>query len=125
MRFSLVSLLAVALTTHTATAMPKPHDIMEALARRQVQAADGEQIDQQEPAVPALEDAGDKNERMIGDLRQGATTPVGQSIRNILLRTESAEGTNSRYSVPALLGTAKCKADTCKPSRVTLCDGAS
>jgi hypothetical protein len=96
-----------------AMARPTAEAIMQALAKRQEEAADGEQIDIQEPVNPELEDPNENNSRMIGDLKQGATTPVGQSIQNILLRTESAEGTNSRYIPSGLLGSKKCKADTC------------
>lgn len=62
------------------------------------------------------EDDGDTNPIMIGDLATtGPTTPVGQSIYNILQGTESAERNSNKieYLPPGLLGTAKCKADTC------------
>ena len=111
MRFPLLACL-LATTALESMARPTAEAIMQALAKRQEVAADGEQIDAQEPAT-GLEDPNENNSRMIGDLKQGATTPVGQSIQNILLRTESAEGTNSRYLPPALLGSNKCKADTC------------
>jgi hypothetical protein len=112
MRFPLLACL-LATTAIEAMARPTAEAIMQALAKRQEVAADGEQIDTQEPAIPELEDPNENNSRMIGDLKQGATTPVGQSIQNILLRTESAEGTKSRYIPPGLLGSNKCKADTC------------
>jgi hypothetical protein len=107
-------LLACLLATNALESMARPtaEAIMQALAKRQEVAADGEQIDVQEPPT-GLEDPNEDNRRMIGDLKQGATTPVGQSIQNILLRTESAEGTKSRYIPPGLLGSKKCKADTC------------
>ena len=111
MRFPLLACL-LATTALESMARPTAEAIMQAWAKRQELAADGEQIDAQEPAT-GLEDPNENNSRMIGDLKQGATTPVGQSIQNILLRTESAEGTNSRYLPPALLGSNKCKADTC------------
>ena len=111
MRFPLLACL-LATTALESMARPTAEAIMQALAKRQELAADGEQIDAQEPAT-GLEDPNENNSRMIGDLKQGATTPVGQSIQNILLRTESAEGTNSRYIPPGLLGSNKCKADTC------------
>lgn len=54
------------------------------------------------------------NTRMIGDLATiGPTTPVGQSIANILLRTESGESSERGYVAPRL-NTAECKADTCE-----------
>jgi hypothetical protein len=118
MRFPLITCLLAA-SAMKAVARPRgptPEDIMEALAKRQEAsevAADGEEIDIEEPDVPELEDPNENNNRMIGDLKQGATTAVGQSIMNILLRTESAEGSNSRYTPPGTLNSAKCKADTC------------
>ena len=111
MRFPLLACL-LATTALESMARPTAEAIMQAWAKRQELAADGEQIDAQEPAT-GLEDPNENNSRMIGDLKQGATSPVGQSIQNILLRTESAEGTNSRYIPPGLLGSNKCKADTC------------
>jgi hypothetical protein len=115
MRFQLITYLLVA-TAMKAVARPRgptSEDIMEALAKRQQTAADGDQIDTSQSVLPDLEDPNEDNTRMIGDLKQGATTPVGQSIKNILLRTESAEGSNSRYTPPGLPGSARCKADTC------------
>jgi hypothetical protein len=54
------------------------------------------------------------NSRMIGDLATvGPTTPVGQSVANILLGTESGE-TSERGYIPPLLGSRRCKADKCK-----------
>ena len=55
------------------------------------------------------------NPEMIGDLATvGATTAVGQSIQNILLGTEAAESGFAGYLPPGLLGTSRCKADTCE-----------
>ncbi|OCL03786.1 class II peroxidase [Glonium stellatum] len=55
---------------------------------------------------------GDTRPVLIGDLKNGITTPVGQSIANILLRTESAQSSVAGYTPPRL-GSADCKADTC------------
>ncbi|KAL1635369.1 hypothetical protein SLS56_001793 [Neofusicoccum ribis] len=56
---------------------------------------------------------GDANPELIGDLATiGPVTPVGQSIYNILMRTESAETSASGY-IPPLIGTKACKQDTC------------
>ncbi|KAF2716564.1 class II peroxidase [Polychaeton citri CBS 116435] len=67
-----------------------------------------------EEAADAPDNDEPANNRMIGDLATvGATTPVGQSIQNILLRTESAESKFQLYVPPGLPGTKKCKADTC------------
>lgn len=128
MRFVFIAGLLAA-STMQAVARPTPDSIIEALARRhearqeaaqlaklakrQDTAADGEEIDDMEADIPDLEDPNEDNKRMIGDLVQGATTPVGVSIQNILLRTESAEGTRSRYTAPGALTSKKCKADTC------------
>jgi hypothetical protein len=56
-----------------------------------------------------------ENVEMIGDLRNGATTPVGNSIMNILLGREKAETRFERaYRPPGSLKSKACKADTCK-----------
>lgn len=56
---------------------------------------------------------GDSNPEMIGDLATiGPVTPVGQSIYNILMGTESAETTQAGY-IPPLIGSKACKQDTC------------
>ncbi|KAF2199859.1 heme peroxidase [Delitschia confertaspora ATCC 74209] len=57
-------------------------------------------------------DDGDSPPVLIGDLKEGITTPVGQIIANILLKTESAQSQVTGY-LPPLLGTDKCKKDTC------------
>lgn len=50
---------------------------------------------------------------MIGDLATtGPTTPVGQSIANIISATETGQQAWSLY-VPPLLGSKACQADTC------------
>ncbi|OJD28926.1 ligninase h2 precursor [Diplodia corticola] len=56
---------------------------------------------------------GDADPQMIGDLATvGPTTPVGNSIYNILTGAESGETQVSGYT-PPLFGTKACKADTC------------
>jgi hypothetical protein len=55
---------------------------------------------------------GDAPAELIGDLKAGATTPVGQSIANILTGVESGQSAVAGY-LPPLLGTAACKKDTC------------
>jgi hypothetical protein len=80
MRFPLIACLLASTALET-MARPTAEAIMQALAKRQEVAADGEQIDTQEPDLPELEDPNENNNRMIGDLKQGATTPVGQSDR--------------------------------------------
>ncbi|PNS14419.1 Cytochrome c peroxidase, mitochondrial [Sphaceloma murrayae] len=64
-------------------------------------------------APQAAED--DVNTRMIGDLKNGATTAVGKSIQNILLKKESAQS-KATYMPPLLAfsGSAACKKDTCE-----------
>lgn len=49
----------------------------------------------------------------IGDLKNGITSPTGQSIYNIIMGIESGESDVAGYTPPGLLGTAACKADTC------------
>ncbi|XPS73442.1 Manganese peroxidase [Ascochyta lentis] len=50
---------------------------------------------------------------LIGDIKNGGTTPVGKAIANILLETESGQSNVGGYQIPGQLGTPKCKADTC------------
>jgi hypothetical protein len=57
---------------------------------------------------------GDAPAELIGDLLNGATTPVGRSISNILIGSESAQSSVSAY-LPPILGTPACKKDTCCP----------
>lgn len=52
---------------------------------------------------------------LIGDLRNGATTPVGFSIANILSGSEEAQTTAGGYAPPKL-GTDSCATDECKTS---------
>ncbi|KAF4556673.1 Peroxidase-like protein 2 [Elsinoe fawcettii] len=59
-------------------------------------------------------DAEQINTRMPGDLKNGATTAVGKSIQNILLKKESAMSKATYMpNMLALPGTALCKKDTC------------
>ncbi|KAF1999669.1 class II peroxidase [Amniculicola lignicola CBS 123094] len=50
---------------------------------------------------------------LIGDIKDGGTTPIGKTIARILLEQESGESMEGGYKVPGLLGTQKCKKDTC------------
>ncbi|KAF2473297.1 peroxidase [Lindgomyces ingoldianus] len=49
---------------------------------------------------------------LIGDLKNGIRTPVGQTIANILLKTESGQSSEAGYT-PPIIGSKKCKQDTC------------
>ncbi|KAL1306426.1 hypothetical protein AAFC00_005126 [Neodothiora populina] len=62
--------------------------------------------------IAASGDDGVEDRQLIGDLKQGITSPTGQTIANILLGNEPGESNVAGYK-PALLGTAACKADTC------------
>jgi len=58
-------------------------------------------------------DDGDTPPELIGDIKDGGSTPVGKSIANILMRTESAESNAASYTPPGALRSAKCQKDTC------------
>ncbi|KAF2500188.1 heme peroxidase [Lophium mytilinum] len=58
-------------------------------------------------------DDGDATPILIGDLKSGITSPVGQSIANILLRQEDAQAAPVGYKPPGVLSSKACKADTC------------
>ncbi|KAH6616336.1 heme peroxidase, partial [Boeremia exigua] len=49
---------------------------------------------------------------LIGDIKDGGSTPVGKSIARILLEQESGQS-DETYTIPGALASAKCKADTC------------
>jgi hypothetical protein len=55
---------------------------------------------------------GDAPAELLGDLITGITTPIGQTIANILTGAESGQSAAAGYT-PPLLGTAACKKDTC------------
>lgn len=54
------------------------------------------------------------NTRLIGDLVNGATTPVGNIILNILLGKEKAESKYNGYRAPGILKSKLCQADKCE-----------
>ena len=49
----------------------------------------------------------------LGDLKQGITSPTGQSIYNILMGNEDGYSDVAGYKAPGPFGSAACKADTC------------
>lgn len=53
------------------------------------------------------------NSRLIGDLVHGATTPVGNTVLNILLGKEKAESKSDVYRAPGSLNSKACQADKC------------
>lgn len=55
---------------------------------------------------------GDAPSELLGDLNKGITTPIGQTIANVLTGVESGQSAVADYT-PPLLGTAACKKDTC------------
>lgn len=55
---------------------------------------------------------GDAPAELLGDLNKGITTPMGQTIANVLTGVESGQSGVAGY-VPPLIGTAACKKDTC------------
>jgi hypothetical protein len=50
---------------------------------------------------------------LIGDIKDGGTTPIGQAIARIITAQESGQSSIGGYRIPGQLGSAKCKADTC------------
>ncbi|KAF3011079.1 hypothetical protein E8E13_011220 [Curvularia kusanoi] len=50
---------------------------------------------------------------LIGDIKDGGSTPVGQAIARIITEQESGQSSVGGYQIPGQLGSAKCKADTC------------
>lgn len=50
---------------------------------------------------------------LIGDIKDGGSTPVGQAIARIITEQESGQSDVGGYKIPSQLGSAKCKADTC------------
>lgn len=67
----------------------------------------------EDPPEPVdLNDDGSVLPVLIGDLKKGITTPVGQAVADILLQKVSGESLEGPYR-PPLIGTSKCKQDTC------------
>ena len=50
---------------------------------------------------------------LIGDIKDGGTTPIGQTIARIITAQESGQSSISGYRIPGQLASPKCKADTC------------
>ncbi|KAF2791490.1 class II peroxidase, partial [Melanomma pulvis-pyrius CBS 109.77] len=50
---------------------------------------------------------------LIGDIKDGRSTPVGKTIARILLEQESGQSLEAGYKPPGPPGSDKCKADTC------------
>ncbi len=49
---------------------------------------------------------------LIGDIKDGGTTPVGKAIARIILEQETGQS-NEAYTIPGGLNTKMCKDDTC------------
>ena len=50
---------------------------------------------------------------LIGDIKDGGTTPIGKTIARIITELESGQSNVAGYQIPGQLGTPNCKADTC------------
>lgn len=61
---------------------------------------------------PDPNDDGDATPVLIGDIKDGGTTPVGKTVARILLKQEAGQSLEAGYKAP-LYGTAACKKDTC------------
>ena len=62
---------------------------------------------------PDDDDDGSVPPVLIGDVKDGGTTIIGQTIARILLKKESGESLEAGYKAPGPPGSTKCKADTC------------
>lgn len=66
-----------------------------------------------EIAERAANEDGSTPGELIGDIKDGGTTPVGKTIARILLEQEEPQSNENGYKAPGRLGSRKCKADTC------------
>ncbi|EON65345.1 hypothetical protein W97_04583 [Coniosporium apollinis CBS 100218] len=101
-------LFNIALTAATlsslVTAWPGLANLQKDLNKRLPQVAPADDGDGDGSATGAGE--------LIGDLKNGITTPVGQTIANILTGKETGQSA-ATYRIPGLPGTKACKADPC------------
>lgn len=65
------------------------------------------------PDTPDLNDDNSAPPILIGDIKNGGTTPIGKLIASILLETTSGQSLEAGYKAPGPVGSKKCKADTC------------
>lgn len=78
------------------------------------EAPDAPEVDAPEPVDP--NDDGSTPGVLIGDLANppsSGLTPIGETVKRILLELESAQDTTSTYTIPGGLATSRCKADVC------------
>lgn len=106
----IVSTLGLLAMLQPALAFPAMNSLSEVIQRRKIEA-----LQRRQDADVDLEDDGDDPPVVFGDLKTGATTPVGQSIYNILMRTEAGTSSVAGYKPPGFLGSKACKADVCCP----------
>lgn len=69
--------------------------------------ADGDQT------TKAGEQGNDGSGVLLGDIKDGGSTPIGKRIARILMEQESAQSLDNKYTPPASLGQPACKRDTC------------
>ncbi|KAF2712690.1 class II peroxidase [Pleomassaria siparia CBS 279.74] len=50
---------------------------------------------------------------LIGDIKDGGTTPIGKTVARILLETESGQSLEAGYQIPGPPNSTECKEDTC------------
>ncbi|RDW59926.1 peroxidase-3 [Coleophoma cylindrospora] len=90
MKYNLIYLTAAATAV---SAFPGMKDLMADLGKRQADTATVE---------------------LLGDLLDGATTPVGQEVKDCLLGNVACQdGSKKTYAAPGPLGSPACAADTC------------
>lgn len=66
-----------------------------------------------QPEIVDPNDDGSAPPVLIGDIKNGGTTPIGKTVARILLRQESGESNFGGYKAPGSLTSKQCKADTC------------
>lgn len=71
----------------------------------------GETDENEEETDP--NDDGSAPGELIGDIKDGGTTPIGKTIARILLEQESGQSLEAGYKAPGPPGSVKCKKDTC------------
>lgn len=71
------------------------------------------EISRRTPQTTDTSNDGDIVRVGLGDVKNGGTTPVGTSVYNILMGTESGESDVAGYKPPGIVGSKACKADTC------------
>src|SRR5690242_8126922 len=81
--------------------------------RQATEVVDPNEVEDEAEEVEDEADEADDVPVLIGDIKDGGRTPIGQAIARILLEQETGQSSEAGYKAPGTLGSAKCKADTC------------